>query len=394
MPSSRSPAPETRLICSTATGACAASRRAQASAVSSSSWSSTRRVTSPSSKASSARIGSPTRFISSALPGPTRRGRRWVPPKPGRMPSLISGWPNSAERAAMRMSQAIASSQPPPKARPLTAAIVTIPSEPSSRSSAWPSLISFAPAASSMVVNDFTSAPGAEQHRVGGGDHERPHAGRADRFPDAAQVRDHLRGERVHLAVGQPGDRDPVLAGLELDRLGRLLGVRAGVGVEALAALLAEPSLGHQAAQDRGRREALAVALAGALHPLEHGVEAFAVGPHERRQQAAAGVQTGAGHHPEVDIAVGGDALLEHQAGLEEGLQRQHLDERLPRRARSRPGGWAGPAGHRSRRRRSWRRVSRRRPASACPWGRRSVPRRRTRRGARPRAGRCPGRAG
>ena len=59
----------------------------------------------------------------------------------------------------MRTSQAIASSQPPPKARPLTAAIVTTPSEPSSRSSAWPSSISFAPASSSIVVNDFTSAP-------------------------------------------------------------------------------------------------------------------------------------------------------------------------------------------------------------------------------------------
>ena len=66
---------------------------------------------------------------------PTSRGRRCVPPKPGMIPSLISGWPNSAERAAMRTSQAIASSQPPPKARPLTAAIVATPEVPISRSS-------------------------------------------------------------------------------------------------------------------------------------------------------------------------------------------------------------------------------------------------------------------
>ena len=67
----------------------------------------------------------------------------------------------------------------------------------------------------------------------------------------------------------------------------------------------------------RRRLEALAVALLRALHPLEHHVEALRVGLHERRQQASARVQAGAGHHPEVDVAEGGDALLEHQAGLE-----------------------------------------------------------------------------
>ena len=33
------------------------------------------------------------RFISSAFATPTRRGSRCVPPKPGMIPSLISGWP-------------------------------------------------------------------------------------------------------------------------------------------------------------------------------------------------------------------------------------------------------------------------------------------------------------
>ena len=41
----------------------------------------------------SASIGSPIRFISSALASPTSRGSRWVPPKPGMIPRLISGWP-------------------------------------------------------------------------------------------------------------------------------------------------------------------------------------------------------------------------------------------------------------------------------------------------------------
>src|SRR6266508_4095051 len=45
-----------------------------------------------------------------------RRGERCVPPAPGMMPSLISGWPNLAVSAAIRMSHIIASSQPPPRA--------------------------------------------------------------------------------------------------------------------------------------------------------------------------------------------------------------------------------------------------------------------------------------
>ena len=40
---------------------------------------------------------------------------------PGSTPRLISGWPNFAVVAAMRMSPIIASSQPPPRAYPPTA---------------------------------------------------------------------------------------------------------------------------------------------------------------------------------------------------------------------------------------------------------------------------------
>ena len=41
------------------------------------------------------------------------------------------------------------------------------------------------------------------------------------------------------------------------------------------------------------------------------------------------GSMPGAGHHPEVDLADRADALLEHQAGLDERLQREQLGERL-----------------------------------------------------------------
>ncbi len=58
-----------------------------------------------------------------ALDLPMKRVSRWVPPAPGETPRLISGWPNLAFSAAMMKSHIIASSQPPPSAKPATAAI-------------------------------------------------------------------------------------------------------------------------------------------------------------------------------------------------------------------------------------------------------------------------------
>ena len=59
-----------------------------------------------------------------ALALPTARVSRWVPPMPGMTPSLISGWPNLAVSAAMMRSHCMASSQPPPSAKPATAAMI------------------------------------------------------------------------------------------------------------------------------------------------------------------------------------------------------------------------------------------------------------------------------
>ena len=59
-----------------------------------------------------------------ALALPTWRISRCVPPAPGMTPSLISGWPNLAVSAARMMSHIMASSQPPPSAKPATAAMV------------------------------------------------------------------------------------------------------------------------------------------------------------------------------------------------------------------------------------------------------------------------------
>ena len=62
-------------------------------------------------------------MMSLATEGPTSRGSRWVPPAPGMTPSRISGWPSFALSPHTRKSAHRASSQPPPRAYPVTAAM-------------------------------------------------------------------------------------------------------------------------------------------------------------------------------------------------------------------------------------------------------------------------------
>ena len=57
-----------------------------------------------------------------ALDLPTARVSRCEPPMPGSTPRLISGCPNLALSPAMMKSHIMASSQPPPRAKPETAA--------------------------------------------------------------------------------------------------------------------------------------------------------------------------------------------------------------------------------------------------------------------------------
>ena len=57
---------------------------------------------SPSSTAVYPSTGSPLAQISAALAGPTRRGSRCIPPYPGMMPSLTSGWPRLAFSVTIR----------------------------------------------------------------------------------------------------------------------------------------------------------------------------------------------------------------------------------------------------------------------------------------------------
>ena len=259
-------------------------------------------------------------FISSALAGPTSRGSRCVPPKPGMIPRLISGWPKLAENPARRTSQAIAISQPPPSASPLTAAIVIIRERSHERNRPCARSSSSRPPASSIFVNALMSAPA--QNSAGFGE-ATIIARRAalDLGPRRLERLDHGRRERVGGRVVEPQDRD-VAAAVELDRrlLVALLGLR--VGVEALAGLGPEAALGDEPAQDQRRLEVLAPVLLGLLERRQHVVEPAQVGARERARDHA-----GAHHHPEVDVAHAGDALLEHQAGLDERLQREAIGQ-------------------------------------------------------------------
>ena len=95
-------------------------------------------------------------------------------------------------------------------------------------------------------------------------------------LPHLAELRDHLRAERVRGRPVQPDDRD---LATRLEQHGLLLvevGVRLRIGKEALAGLLAEPALGDEAAQDQRDREAIAPFGLGTLERGEHLVEARA----------------------------------------------------------------------------------------------------------------------
>mmetsp|Transcript_104759 Transcript_104759/g.312958 ORF Transcript_104759/g.312958 Transcript_104759/m.312958 type:complete len:240 (-) Transcript_104759:16-735(-) len=80
-------------------------------------------ATKPAFSASSALMFLPVKISAMALDLPTARMSLCVPPAPGMMPSLISGWPKTAFSLAMMMSHIMATSQPPPKAKPFTAAM-------------------------------------------------------------------------------------------------------------------------------------------------------------------------------------------------------------------------------------------------------------------------------
>ncbi len=77
--------------------------------------------TAPAFRALSARCSVAPAIQVAASSTPMMRGRRTVPPQPGRMPSLVSGRPTLAAVLMTRKSQARQISKPPPRAKPLIA---------------------------------------------------------------------------------------------------------------------------------------------------------------------------------------------------------------------------------------------------------------------------------
>ena len=121
-----------------ASGALPASVAASSMVCDSSSAAGTTRLTRPSASARAASTGAPVSVISSAAARPARRSRRWLPPKPGSRPSVTSGRPSFALSAAMRRWQHIASSRPPPSAKPLTIATTGLGMRSMRRIRRWP----------------------------------------------------------------------------------------------------------------------------------------------------------------------------------------------------------------------------------------------------------------
>ena len=106
--------------------------------------------------------------ISFALPGPMRRASLCVPPKPGVIPRPTSGCPNNALSEQIRISQLMASSLPPPSAKPFTAAItgtgkvsilrkISLPNLP--KCSPCSLVITLIAAMSAPATKDFSPAP-------------------------------------------------------------------------------------------------------------------------------------------------------------------------------------------------------------------------------------------
>ena len=120
--SSPTPAWISDFATSTARGDSVAARSAIARAAARAS--SATSATKPSANARSAEIRRPNSAISLTTGSGSSRASRCVPDQPGTMPTPASGSASVAFGAITRMSQAAASSSPPPKAWPESAAIV------------------------------------------------------------------------------------------------------------------------------------------------------------------------------------------------------------------------------------------------------------------------------
>src|SRR5437867_3309032 len=106
----------------------------------------------------------PVKISSLASGAPSTRGRSCVPPIPGKIPSVVSGTPNTAVALATMKSERTASSQPPARAKPSTAAI-TGTGQRSTRNAACSKITCWARHASSVISLRSLRSPPAQNAR-------------------------------------------------------------------------------------------------------------------------------------------------------------------------------------------------------------------------------------
>src|SRR5207245_2049329 len=142
------------------------------------------------------------------------------------MPSFTSGWPNLAVSAAMRTWQAMASSQPPPRANPLIAARTGLPQGSRRRRTAGARSARAFPSTGPRLGLSELSGVGGDANVAGHGQLAAASQGKPvdrgdDRFAAGLEAtQDGLPAERPRLPVERPlfGEVGDVGAGHE--RLG------------------------------------------------------------------------------------------------------------------------------------------------------------------------------
>ena len=211
------------------------------------------------------------------------------------MPRLISGWPISAVSAAKRNVHASASSQPPPRQKPLITAMTGLPAAAMRSKTAWPRCASVAAGDGGGARQLVDVGAGDERLVAGAGQQDRPGRRRSASSAATAVVDRAERGVVQRVADRRPVERDgrdrPVardehgrldVGGIGHHRRARIIAHarRATAATAAPAASAARSSAGHFAAgherlvelvrhaverrqRDRGDRDASTVVRAG-----------------------------------------------------------------------------------------------------------------------------------
>ena len=247
------------------------------------------------------------------------------------MPSLISGWPNSADcaRRCARRTPSRARSRRRRRA-PLTAAIVAMPELSISRSRRVHLVEQLASAGLVHRRERLDVGAGAEEHRVRRGDHQRTHAARLDRVPDRSA------GPRRPAARSSSSGRWPATRSRRRPRVSSLT---ASVRAARRRAAGRRRSPGRTSGPSRPWATRRRSTVGGAKR------SPWLLGAFSMRSSTTSSPSTSArmnggssprrGSRPAPAIIPKSmsrwvrDALLEHQARLEQRLQREHLDELL-----------------------------------------------------------------